>query len=162
DNSGQPRRHPQSQSRGRCARPICCAPEFVRQRKAKRLMKVLIVEARFYPEISDELLKGARAALDAERIEHRTITGPGALEIPPVIRITQSAADGFVALGCVIRGETTHYEIVSNESARGLMSLGLEHSLAIGNGILTCETWEQAIERARVDGQDKGGGAAKA
>lgn len=126
------------------------------------MARILIIEARFYPEIADELLAGARAALDAAGAEHETLTVPGALEIPPAIRISLGRADGFVALGCVIRGETTHYEIVSGESARGLMQLGIEHAVAIGNGILTCETWEQAMERARMNGQNKGGGAAQA
>jgi 6,7-dimethyl-8-ribityllumazine synthase len=126
------------------------------------MANVLIVEARFYPEISDELLKGARRALDGALVHHRTLTVPGALEIPVAIRISIGAADGFIALGCVIRGETGHYDIVAGESARGLMQLGIEHSLAIGNGILTCDTWEQAMARAKTDDLDKGGGAASA
>ncbi len=126
------------------------------------MTKVLIVEARFYAEISDELLKGARRALDAAKVQHETVTLPGALEIPPAIRFLRDRADGFVALGCVIRGETTHYEIVSGESARGLMDLGVHQGLAIGNGILTCENWDQAMARARIGDMDKGGGAAQA
>jgi 6,7-dimethyl-8-ribityllumazine synthase len=126
------------------------------------MANVLIVEARFYPEISDELLKGATRALDGAGVHHRTLTVPGALEIPVAIRMSSGAADGFVALGCVIRGETGHYDIVAGESARGLMQLGLEHGLAIGNGILTCDTWEQAMARARIADLDKGGGAARA
>jgi 6,7-dimethyl-8-ribityllumazine synthase len=124
--------------------------------------RILIVEARFYAEISDELLKGARAALDAAHASHETVTVPGALEIPPAIHLLKDRADAFVALGCVIRGDTSHYDIVAGESARGLMDLGVHHGLAIGNGILTCENWDQAMTRARMDGMDKGGGAAKA
>ncbi len=124
--------------------------------------RILIIEARFYPEIADELLAGARRSLEAAGARHETLAVPGALEIPPAIRLSLGRADGFVALGCVIRGETGHYDIVAGESARGLMQLGLEHGVPIGNGILTCETWDQAMVRARVDGQNKGGGAAEA
>lgn len=128
------------------------------------MARILIIEARFYPEIADALLAGARAALDAAKVRHETVTVPGALEIPPAIKILMDkrGADGYVALGCVIRGETGHYDIVAGESARGLMQLGLEHGLPIGNGILTCENWDQAMVRARIDGQNKGGGAAEA
>jgi 6,7-dimethyl-8-ribityllumazine synthase len=126
------------------------------------MTRVLIIEARFYDDISAELLKGARRALDAASVQHETLTVPGALEIPPAIRLSIGRADGYIALGCVIRGETGHYDIVAGESARGLMQLGVDHGLAIGNGILTCETWDQAMARARMDGEDKGGGAAKA
>lgn len=126
------------------------------------MRRVLIVEARFYPEISDELLNGAEQALRRANVPYDKCTVPGALEIPPAIRIASENYQGFVALGCVIRGETSHYDIVAGESARGLMTLGTEHGLAIGNGILTCETWDQAMARASVGGQDKGGGAALA
>jgi 6,7-dimethyl-8-ribityllumazine synthase len=126
------------------------------------MANILIVEARFYPEISDELLKGATRALNGAGVHHRILTVPGALEIPAAMRMSIGAADGFVALGCVIRGETGHYDIVAGESARGLMQLGIEHGLAVGNGILTCDTWEQALSRAKTDELDKGGGAAKA
>jgi len=124
--------------------------------------RIVIIEARFYPEIADELLAGARRSLEAAGARHETLSVPGALEIPPAIRLSLGRADGFVALGCVIRGETGHYDIVAGESARGLMQLGLEHAVPIGNGILTCETWDQAMVRARVGGQNKGGGAAEA
>ncbi len=127
-------------------------------------MHVLIVEARYYDDLLDELLKGARAALDAASATYDVLTVPGALEVPGAIAMAAQAGkyDAYVALGVVIRGETTHYEIVSNESARGLMDLTTHHQLAIGNGILTVENGDQAWRRARVDDMDKGGGAAKA
>lgn len=125
----------------------------------------LIVEARYYDDMADALLAGARAALEAAGAEFTVITVPGALEIPAAIAMAHAGSrrfDGYVALGCVIRGETTHYEIVSNESARALMDLSVTERLALGNGILTCEDEAQAWERARIDRQDKGGGAARA
>jgi 6,7-dimethyl-8-ribityllumazine synthase len=129
---------------------------------------ILIVEARFYDHIADQLLDGATAALEAGGAHFERITVPGALEIPSVIALASRAShsigktyDGYVALGCVIRGETYHFEIVSNESARGLMELGLQ-GVSIGNGILTCENEEQALARASREGQDKGGDAARA
>lgn len=130
---------------------------------------VLIVEARFYPHISDALLDGATAALIAAGANVDRITVPGALEIPTAILFAAKASegagksfDGFVALGCVIRGETYHFEIVASESARGLSHLGLHHGLCIGNGILTVENEKQALARASRSGQDKGGDAARA
>jgi len=131
--------------------------------------KILIVEARFYPHISNALLDGATAALERAGAQFERVTVPGALEIPPAIMVAARAGedlarsyDGYVALGCVIRGETYHFEIVASESARGLMDLGLQHGLCVGNGILTCNTEEQAIARADRQGQDKGGDAARA
>jgi 6,7-dimethyl-8-ribityllumazine synthase len=130
---------------------------------------ILIVEARYYEQISDGLLDGATAALEKAGATFDRIAVPGALEIPVAILFAAKASegagktyDGFIALGCVMRGETYHFEVVSNESARGLVDLGLQHGLCIGNGILTVETEEQAIDRARRDGQDKGGDAARA
>jgi 6,7-dimethyl-8-ribityllumazine synthase len=130
---------------------------------------ILIVEARFYADISDALLDGAVAALEKAGAKFDRVTVPGALEIPAAIRFAAKASegsgktyDGFIALGCVIRGETYHFEVVSNESARGLTDLALHHGLCIGNGILTVENEEQAEVRAARDGQDKGGGAARA
>jgi 6,7-dimethyl-8-ribityllumazine synthase len=126
---------------------------------------ILIVEARFYAHISDQLLDGATAALEAGGAHFERLTVPGALEIPPAIAFAASsdkAYSGYVALGCVIRGETYHFEIVAGESARGLMDLGLNHGLCIGNGILTVEDEAQALARAGRDGQDKGGDAARA
>lgn len=127
------------------------------------MARVLLVEARFYADLNDLLLAGARAAIEAEGHEHETVTVPGALEIPATI--AAAAASGrfqaFVALGVVIRGETYHFEIVAGESARGIMALTLD-GLAVGNGILTVENREQALVRARPDHKDKGGEAAKA
>ena len=132
--------------------------------------KILIVEARYYPDISDALLAGALSILKAAGAEADTITVPGALEIPGAIAMAGASGhsagrtyDGFVALGCVIRGETTHYEIVSNESARGLMELTVTQRLAIGNGILTVENEEQAWARVHSGKiEHKGETAAKA
>jgi 6,7-dimethyl-8-ribityllumazine synthase len=134
---------------------------------AVRGAHVLIVEARFYDGFADALLEGAKAVLDAAGVSYDVITVPGALEIPAVIAVALKAASGpayagYVALGTVIRGATTHYEIVSNESARALMQLSIDHAIALGNGILTCETEDQAWERARKSELDKGGGAAAA
>ena len=128
------------------------------------MSRVLIVEARFYDDISDALFAGAKAALDAKGVSFERLAVPGALEIPGTIAIAALSGqyDGFVALGCVIRGETTHYEIVSNESARGLMDLAVRERLAIGNGILTVEDEDQAWERALPEKLNKGGGAAEA
>ena len=125
------------------------------------MTRVLIVEARFYPEISDALLEGAVSALGSEVVTDR-VTVPGALEIPGAIRLAAGRYDGFVALGCVIRGETHHFEIVANESARGLMDLMVRDGLCIGNGILTVEDEAQALHRARAGELDKGGDAARA
>ncbi|HVY97948.1 MAG TPA: 6,7-dimethyl-8-ribityllumazine synthase [Dongiaceae bacterium] len=132
---------------------------------------IMLVEARFYAEIADALLEGAEHALKKAGATHEKFTVPGALEIPGAIRLAIEAQragklkkpfDGFLALGCVIRGETTHYETVCNESARGLMNLSTEHAVCIGNGILTVENDEQAWTRARMTEKDKGGGAAEA
>jgi 6,7-dimethyl-8-ribityllumazine synthase len=133
-------------------------------------MRILIVEARFYPDLADELLKGAVDALQAFGADHDVATVPGALEIPAAIAVAEEAGhrpagiayDGYVALGTVIRGETYHFEIVANESARGLMELAAGRRLAIGNGILTVEDEAQAWARARVSEGDKGGAAARA
>lgn len=132
-----------------------------------RKPRVLIVEARFYEDIADALFEGAKAAIDASDFEYDRIDVPGALEIPAAIRFAMNrkgdrAYDGFVALGCVIRGETAHFDVVVNESARGLQQLAIEHQLAIGNGIITVDNEEQAWDRARKDRQDKGGQAALA
>jgi 6,7-dimethyl-8-ribityllumazine synthase len=125
-------------------------------------MRVLIVEARFYPEISDALYEGAMKVLTGAGVTTERVTVPGALEIPGAIRQASGRYDGFVALGCVIRGETYHFEIVSNESARGLMDLTIRDGLCIGNGILTVESEEQALVRAAPDRGNKGGDAANA
>lgn len=127
-------------------------------------MNILIVEARFYSHISDALLDGAMAALEKAGANFERITVPGALEIPTAIAMAAKTDkyDGFVALGCVIRGETFHFEIVAGESARGLMELGIAQGICIGNGILTVEDEEQALVRAARDQLDKGGDAARA
>ena len=125
---------------------------------------LLIVEARFYDEIADLLLAGATRALEAAGATFDQVTVPGALEIPAAIRLAldHGGHDAYVALGCVIRGETSHYDIVAGESARGLMELALHHQALIGNGILTTDSGAQARVRADPDGKDKGGDAARA
>jgi 6,7-dimethyl-8-ribityllumazine synthase len=125
---------------------------------------LLIVEARFYDEIADWLLEGASRALRAAGATFDKVTVPGALEIPAAIRLAVDAGlyDAYVALGCVIRGQTSHYDIVAGESARGLTELAVHHAALIGNGILTTDNGEQARVRADPDGKDKGGGAARA
>jgi 6,7-dimethyl-8-ribityllumazine synthase len=127
------------------------------------MAKVLIVEARFYAHLNDMLLDGARAAIEAAGHDHETIAVPGALELPGAISLTAKSGRycAFVALGIVIRGETYHFEVVSEESARGLMELTMQ-GYAIGNGILTVENEAQAIVRADPAQGDKGGGAARA
>lgn len=130
-------------------------------------IQVLIVEGRFYEGLSDELAKGAERALDAAGARYHRIAVPGALEIPAAIRFAMdthdgAGFDGYVALGCVIRGETAHFEIVAHESARALQQLAIEFGLAIGNGILTVENEAQAWARANVQEGDKGGDAARA
>jgi 6,7-dimethyl-8-ribityllumazine synthase len=130
---------------------------------------ILIVEARFYDDMADALLEGATFALEEAGATYDVVTVPGALEIPAAIAMALDGADndgtqydGFVALGMVIRGETYHFDIVSNESSRALMDLAVSESLAIGNGILTVENDEQAWVRARRSEKDKGGFAARA
>jgi len=128
-----------------------------------RPTKVLIVVSPYYKAIADNLVAGAKAAIEAAGATWDLIEMPGALEIPTAIGISErlSDFDGYVALGCVIRGETTHYETVCNDSSRALQLLGLQ-GLCIGNGILTVETVAQADVRADPKGQNKGGGAAAA
>ena len=131
---------------------------------------VLIIEARFYEDIADELARGAMDELNAHGIAYERLSVPGALEIP--LALSLALANGFVgragrhrgciALGCVIRGETAHYDIVARESAAGLHQLAVEHAVPIGNGILTCESREQAWARASVEGRNKGRDAARA
>ncbi len=130
---------------------------------------ILIVEARFYDDMADAMLDGAKHALDAAGATYDIVTVPGALEIPAAIAMALDGADeggaeydGFVALGMVIRGETYHFDIVANESARALMDLAVSESLALGNGILTVENEDQAWARARRSEGDKGGFAARA
>ena len=125
--------------------------------------KLLILEARFYEDMCDELAKGAIAAIERAGATWDRLAVPGALELPGAIALAETSKryDGYVVLGCVLRGETTHYEIVSNESARGVMDLTLR-GVCIGNGILTCENEAQAWARAKISEGDKGGGAAEA
>jgi len=132
-------------------------------------LHMLIVESRFYDNISDELLGGATRVLDGAGARYDRVTVPGTLEIPTAIAISMDAArrrrapyDGVVALGCVIRGDTHHFEIVANESARALMNLAVNERLPIGNGILTVENEAQAHARARAEDGNKGGEAARA
>jgi 6,7-dimethyl-8-ribityllumazine synthase len=131
--------------------------------------RILIVESRFYDDISEELLKGATRVLDEVGAKYDRITVPGSLEIPAAIAIAVDAAqrkrrpyDGVVALGCVIRGDTIHFEIVSQLSARGLMDLAVARKLPVGNGILTVNNNAQALTRAKAAEGDKGGDAARA
>ncbi|WP_208248255.1 6,7-dimethyl-8-ribityllumazine synthase [Rhizobium sp. T1470] len=130
---------------------------------------ILIVEARFYDDMADALLEGATFALKEAGATYEVVTVPGALEIPAAIAMALDGADndgtqydGYVALGIVIRGETYHFDIVSNESSRALMDLAVSESIAIGNGILTVENDDQAWARARRSDKDKGGFAARA
>jgi 6,7-dimethyl-8-ribityllumazine synthase len=132
-------------------------------------VRILIVEARFYDDIANALLQGATRALEQAGVAYDRITVPGSLEIPAAIAIAVDAAqrrrrpyDGAVALGCVIRGDTIHFEIVSHQSARGLMDLAVARKLPIGNGILTVDTEAQGWSRARPEEADKGGDAARA
>ena len=127
------------------------------------MAKLLIVEARFYDHLNVLLLDGARSAIEVGGHRLESFTVPGALEVPGAIAMAAESGryDGFVALGVVIRGETYHFEVVSNESARGLMALSMD-GIAIGNGILTVEDEAQALARARRTEKDKGGEAAKA
>ena len=138
---------------------------------AEDRLRALIVEAPYYTEISDELAAGAIDELNRLGADYERFEVPGALEIPGLIRIASEASgdagnntqyDAYVALGCVIRGETTHYDYVCGESARGLMELSLEHGLAVGNGILTVENRDQAWARADRKQKNKGRDAAAA
>jgi 6,7-dimethyl-8-ribityllumazine synthase len=148
------------------ARPRRSASE---ERDPVKGARILIVEARFYVDIATALLEGATGALKSAGATWDVVTVPGALEIAPAIAIALDAAkaqrkpyDGVVALGCVIRGETSHYEIVAGESARALMELSVAMRTPIGNGILTVDTDAQAWTRAKPQQENKGGGAAEA
>ncbi|HEU0070490.1 MAG TPA: 6,7-dimethyl-8-ribityllumazine synthase [Alphaproteobacteria bacterium] len=132
---------------------------------------IMIVEARFYTDIADEMLKGALAAVKAAGGSYEKFSVPGAFEVPAAVQFAVEAQkrdpnrkkfDGYVGLGCVIRGETTHYDYVCTESARGLQDLALRHNIAIGYGILTVENEDQAWARARVTEGDKGGTVTRA
>jgi 6,7-dimethyl-8-ribityllumazine synthase len=130
---------------------------------------LLVIDARFYADLADELVAGATRVLEAAGTTYARISVPGVLEIPAALSMALIAEadggasyDGYVLLGCVIRGETTHYDIVANESARAVMLMTIEDGLALGNGILTVENRDQAWARAGVDRKDKGGAAARA
>lgn len=129
---------------------------------AKR-SSLLIVEARYYAHVSDALLKGAEAALGDAGVHYDRVTVPGAFEIPAAIALAARTRkyDGYVALGCVIRGETSHYDLVCEECARGIQDLALAGH-AIGFGVLTVENVDQAFKRARIDEKNKGGEAVRA
>jgi len=122
----------------------------------------LIVEAPYYTDVAEKLASGAIAELEACDVEYERFTVPGALEIPAVIVAASGRFDGFVALGCVIRGQTSHYDIVAGQSARALMDLSIHNKLAIGNGILTTDTAEQALTRADPKLKNKGRDAVQA
>jgi 6,7-dimethyl-8-ribityllumazine synthase len=124
--------------------------------------KVLILEARFHEPITEMMVKGAIAVLEESGVKYERLSVPGSFELPGAIKFAMNMYDGFVALGCVIRGATSHFEYVCAESARGLMALTMDHNMAIGYGILTCDTEAQAIERADPKQLDKGGDAATA
>ena len=131
--------------------------------------RVLVVEARYYDDLADELLKGALGVLEASSVTATVVTVPGSLEIPSTVAIMLEAAsahgkpfDAVVTLGTVIRGETYHFEIVAGESARALMDLSVAYGMPLGNGILTVENDDQAWARARISEGNKGGGAAEA
>ena len=141
----------------------------VRKETGVKRARILVVEARFYEDIADLLLRGAKRVLKEAGAVFDVVTVPGALEIPTAIMIAHHGAtareqpyDGVVALGCVIRGETSHYDIVAGESARALMDISVALDMPVGNGILTVDTDAQAKARARPSGEDKGGGAARA
>jgi 6,7-dimethyl-8-ribityllumazine synthase len=131
-------------------------------------VRILIIESGYYEDIADTLLAGAKRALEAAGAAYDVVTVPGALEIPQAMVIVLNSAfgaeayDGVVALGCVIRGETSHYEIVAGESAHALMEIGVTQEIPVGNGILTVNNAAQAKVRAALDGGDKGGAAAQA
>lgn len=132
---------------------------------------LLIIDSRFYEDIADELVKGAIAAIEASQASYTRVSVPGAFELAAGVRFAVRSMelvggrrryDGYVVLGCVIRGETDHYEHISRESIRAVSNLTVEYSLAVGLGILTCDTREQAISRAAVNQGNKGGAAAEA
>jgi 6,7-dimethyl-8-ribityllumazine synthase len=145
------------------------SPKSASKRASLGGARVLVVEARYYDDIANELLAGAKAALEKAGAVFDVVTVPGALEIPAAIAIALDAAkhrrrpyEAAVALGCVIRGDTSHYDIVAGESARALMDISVTRAFPVGNGILTVNTEEQALVRARVSELNKGAGAAEA
>lgn len=143
-------------------------PRRAKRNEQAKSARILIVEARFYDDIADALLAGATKALKEAGAAFDCLSVPGCLEIPTTLAIALDAAprrrayDGAVALGCVIRGDTIHFEIVSHQSARGLMELSVARKIPIGNGIITVDSEAQAWARARAEEQDKGGDAVRA
>jgi 6,7-dimethyl-8-ribityllumazine synthase len=136
---------------------------------SKSVPHLLIIEARFYEDLADELLRGAVAAIERAGATFERVSVPGSLELPAALAMALEAADeggtdydGYVVLGCVIRGETSHYDIVANQSARAIMDLVVDEALALGFGVLTVENKDQAWVRASVEGSNKGGAAAAA
>ncbi len=132
---------------------------------------IMLIEAPFYKDIAEEMMKGALAEIEKANATYERVTVPGALEIPSAIIYgikmklyapARRRFDGYVALGCVIKGETYHFDIVANECARGIMDLQTHYAISVGNGVLTCFTEEQAKARASVAGENKGGAAVKA
>ncbi len=132
---------------------------------------ILIIDARFYEDIADELVKGAIATVEASQASYTRVSVPGAFELPAAVRFAVRSMelvggrrryDGYVLLGCVIKGETDHYEHVGREAIRGIGDIAVQYSLAVGLGILTCNTREQAVTRAAANGANKGGAAAEA
>ena len=144
--------------------PSDAAIQLQIQIKFANMKKILIIQATFYKHISQLLLQGATKKLDELKISYDILDVPGALEIPAVIAMADEAKkyDGYIALGCVIRGETSHYDYVCSESARGLNHLAITKKLAIANGILTVENEAQALVRANPEQKDKGGFCANA
>jgi len=133
--------------------------------------RIVVIEARFYDEIADHLLRGVTAALEKAGATHRLITVPGVAEIPAALAMAveggrrspgQWSAEGYVVLGCAIKGETDHYDHICREAMRGVQDIAVDDLLPVGNGILTVHDWEQAMARCRVDGSDHGGQAARA
>jgi len=146
-------------------------PDDIEQAEATDVPHIMVVESRFYEDISDQLATGATAVLDDAGVTYERFAVPGTFEIPAAVRIAVKSRefnparrrfDGFIALGCVIRGDTSHYDYVCSESARGLQNLALEFVLAIGYGILTCENRKQAEQRASVAQLNRGASAARA
>jgi 6,7-dimethyl-8-ribityllumazine synthase len=149
------------------AKPGAAKKPASKTAKTAAPLRILIVEARYYDQFADALLRGATKVLDEAGCTVERVTVPGALEIPGAIAMAAAARkkeayDGFVALGCVVQGETYHFEIVSNESARGLMDLTVQQQLCIGNGILTVDNPAQATARSGDNDRNKGAHAAKA
>lgn len=152
------------------APPPASSPDQPKDELMNKAPHILVIEARFYADIADELFRGAEAAFHAAGATFDRVSVPGVLEIPAALAFALKSAkkgrgrayDGYLALGCVIRGETTHYDIVSEQSARALMDLAVDHALAVGNGIQTVENDEQAWARAKPEQKNKGGAAAQA